>query len=162
MVSQRSSRSGPRAVAYPRVVPSLTDADWLRRRLETGATATQLGDELGVTARDVRNALRSHGIALPRDMRVAHVDWSKLEHDWRKGFPVRDIARLYGVTEHQVVYRMRDVPRTPRPRERPSKYPLLNDPAQLRISLALGRTVADIAPQPAGCVVGGGPNAISQ
>lgn len=131
-------------------MPVLTDADWLRQRLEAGTSAIQLGDELGVTARDVRNALKSHGLPLPRDMRVAHVDWAQLEHDWRKGYPVRTIARLYRLTEHQVAYRMRDVPRRPQPQQRPSKYPLLNDPAQLRIGLALGRTVTDIARE-AGC-----------
>jgi hypothetical protein len=131
-------------------VPGLSDPHWLRQRLEAGASAAELGDELGVTARDVRNALRRHDLPLPRDMRVSHVDWDKLEYDWRKGYPVRTIARLYRLTEHQVVYRMRDVPRTPQPVPRPSKYPLLNDPAQLRISLALGRTVADIARE-AGC-----------
>lgn len=131
-------------------MPGLTDVQWLRRRLDAGASATQLGDELGVTARDVRNALRGHGIPLPRERRLAHVDWAMLEHDWRKGYPVKTIARLYRLTEHQVVYRMRDVPRVPLPVQRPSKYPLLNDPSRLRIDLALGRTVTELAGE-AGC-----------
>lgn len=123
----------------------LDDAEWLRGRILAGAKATELAEETGHTAREVRDALRTHGIPLPRDRRVAHVDWAMVEHDWRKGYLVRTIARLYGLTEHQVVYRMRNTPRVPLPPQRPSKYPLLNDAVELRIGLALGRTVSELA-----------------
>ena len=131
-------------------MPDLDDAAWLRERIEAGASATEIGDETGHTPRKVRDALRAHGIPLPRQQRLAHVDWAGLEHDWRKGYPVKTIARLYRLTEDQVTYQMADVPRVPLPTERPSKYPQLNDPSQLRIDLALGRTVGDIA-RDAGC-----------
>ena len=67
-----------------------------------------------------------------------------VEHDWRKGYPVRTIARLYRLTENQVTYRMAHVPRQPRPVQYKSKYPQLNDPSWLRVELAVGMTVAEI------------------
>ena len=129
----------------------LRSAAWLRRRVEGGASVAEMAAETGRTESAVRKALRGHGIDPPsrqprrgRSDPSQPVDWAMAEVDWRKGYPIVTIARLYGLTSEQVRYRFRDVPRVPLP-QRGSKYPELNDPAWLRVELARGQTVAAIA-----------------
>ena len=43
-------------------MPSLADVDWLRARVEAGATAREIADEVGQTHGTVRGALHRHGL----------------------------------------------------------------------------------------------------
>jgi hypothetical protein len=63
------------------------------------------------------------------------------------GLPVAVIAKRYGITAHQVQYRVGGVPR-PKPKaRRPSRWPELDDAAWLRVELAIGQTRHTIAAQ---------------
>jgi hypothetical protein len=139
--------SAVRADPDPTVRSRLSDAGWLRARLDAGRSVAAIAAEVGCTPRAVRYALRRHGIASPRERRTAHVSDADILDDWRAGLTVAAIAARYNITLHQVQYRVGGVPR-PRPKQqRKSSRAELNDPGWLRVELALGATVASIARQ---------------
>jgi uncharacterized protein YjcR len=68
-----------------------------------------------------------------------------VRRQWRDGAPVDVIAERFRITPHQVQYICRDLPRHKPVDRRDSAYAQLNDPAWLRIELALGATIHEIA-----------------
>ena len=91
-------------------------------------------------------ALRRNDIPLPRDGRLGHVDRDAVRADWRRGMAGPAIAQKHGLAVTTVYYLMSGVKREQRVvRNQRSRYEQLNDPAWLRVQLALGRSMRSIA-----------------
>jgi hypothetical protein len=93
----------------------------------------------------VRYALHRHQIETPQVRRRHGVSDDDVRDDYRAGVPVTEIAERYDLTEHQVRYRTAGLKRAKPPGRRTSSYDELNDPAWLRIELALRGSVNAIA-----------------
>ena len=123
------------------------DPDWLRERIEAGASADDIAAEVGVTARIVRTALHEHGIPLPRAARSARVDLDAVLDAYRTGEPIDAIAQRFRVSAWWVTSRAKrlGVDRPQRRARRKSKWPELEDRRWLLGQLADGQTVYGIA-----------------
>jgi hypothetical protein len=125
----------------------LSDAGWLRERVESGASITDIAEAVGRRPRTVWSALRRHGIETPTRRARATVDLDGVLAAWRRGDRVDDIAAAHGRSVAWVRVAVRNVPRAvvPPRRRRLSRFPELNDVAWLRAQLKAGRTCASIA-----------------
>ena len=91
------------------------DVDWLRGRVEAGASALEIAAEAGCTPRTVRNLLHRSEIELPRERRNKLVTAAVLA-DYRAGVKVAEIAATHGVGTDWIARRVkasgvtRDVP----------------------------------------------------
>ena len=127
---------------YPRL-PCRVDPDWLRQRIEAGATVREIAAEAGRSPRGVRYALRRHGIPTPREHRNATTDVEAIRAAWRRGDSAATIAAEHDRSESWVKSRVAKVPRDHPPPA--SRFPPLNDASWLRIQLAVGRSAKAIA-----------------
>ena len=114
------------------------DADWLRARVEGGATAREIAAEAGCHPRTVRNWLHRYKIQLPRERRNQQVTAAVLA-DYRAGVKMAEIAAGHRVSTDWIAARVRaygvtrDVPVTRTVRR--YRFPQLEDGAWLRARL---------------------------
>lgn len=129
------------------VVSDLPDASWLRERIVSGASITEIAEETGRRPRTVWAALRRHGISTPTRHARAQVDRNSVLAAWKRGDHVDDIAAAHGRSVAWVRDAVRNVPRDVAPprRPRPSRFPELNDPTWLQAQLDSGRSIGSIA-----------------
>ena len=83
------------------------DADWLRARVEAGATAKEIAAEAGCSPRTVHNWLHRYKIPLPREHRDRQVDWNAVLAEYRSGVPIMRIAARHGVSTDWVEARLK-------------------------------------------------------
>ena len=104
-------------------MPDLSDVEWLRARIQVGATTKEIATEVGQTPRTVRNALHRHGIPLPSQLRREAIDVEVVLADYRRGVPLNRIAAGHAVSPRRVAAlaadhrAKRDVPLQPKRRD---------------------------------------------
>jgi hypothetical protein len=125
----------------------LDDGDWLRAQIDADRDVADIAAEVGRTPRAVRYALHRHQIDTPRVRRVRNVSDADVRDDYRAGVPLTEIAERYRLGIGQVKYRTAGLKRAKPRRQNTSGYAELNDPAWLRVELALGATRYSIAKQ---------------
>ena len=144
----------PLRVSETSAVSRLTDADWLRRRLDKGYTTAQIAGEAGTTQRAVRMAVRRHGLHTDREAHFAAVDVAGIVQAYRAGERVPAIAERHRVSDTWIRRRLAaDGVERRTPPHRPVTYSRLDDRRWLLERIAAGRGLKRIA-QELGCSPG--------